>query len=141
MSDIEHVPAPAVSATPVVHSPQLLIPSTPALDKRTYASTMSYVGITRRTTAWVRKVGGSSPVAAVAAWTAAAIFLAAMYVVLVFWYFVTLVIFGWLMIPFRMIRRSHRKQEHLQQAQLATMQQMMVAQQQAMINNTNNAGR
>ncbi len=108
------------------------IPTAPALDKRTYSATLSYVGITRRTTAWVRKVA-TTPALAVLAWTVAVCFLAAMYVFLVLWYFITLVIFGWLMIPFRLVRRSHRKQEHLQRAQLATMQQMMVTQQQAMI--------
>lgn len=51
------------------------------------------------------------------------------------WYFFTLVIFGWFMIPFRLIRRGSRKQEHLQRAQLATMQAMMIQQQQAMIQN------
>jgi hypothetical protein len=55
-----------------------------------------------------------------------------MYIFLVFYYFVTLIIFGWFMVPFRLVRRSHRKQEHLQQAQLATMQAMMVSQQAAL---------
>jgi hypothetical protein len=36
------------------------------------------------------------------------------------------------MIPFRLVRRSHREQEHLQAAQLAAMQQVMI-QQQAML--------
>ena len=132
-------PIETVAGVPVAqldqHSqPAVYIPNAPAMDKRTYASAMSYVGITRRTTAWVKKVG-TSPIAASLAWTAAVCFLAGMYVFLLFWYFVTLVIFGWLMIPFRIVRRSHRKQEHLQQTQLATMQAMLVQQQQQMIQN------
>ena len=133
MTAIEPV-APSVVPFSEHSEPRLVLPTTPALEKRTYASSMSYVGITRRTTAWVRKVG-TSPVTASLAWSAAAVFLMTMYVVLAFYYFVTLVIFGWLMIPFRIVRRSHRKKEHLQQTQLATMQAMMVQQQQQMINN------
>jgi hypothetical protein len=134
-------PLPPPSVVPTVfYAPprptQLLLPTTPALKKRTYASPMSYVGATRRTTAWVRKVGASSPVAAVFAWVAAIVWLSLMWVVILpIYLFMTLVIFGWFMIPFRLIRRSSRKQAHLQQVQLATMQQMMVQQQQAMIQN------
>jgi uncharacterized membrane-anchored protein YhcB (DUF1043 family) len=43
------------------------------------------------------------------------------------WYGVALLLFG--VIPYRFMRRSARKQEHLQQVQLATMQAMMVNQQ------------
>jgi hypothetical protein len=42
---------------------------------------------------------------------------------------VALLLFGVFMIPYRFMRRSARKQEHLQQVQLATMQAMMVNQQ------------
>jgi hypothetical protein len=112
-----------------LRAPVALLPQAPILAKQTYASPMSYVGITRRTTAWVRRVGTSNPAAAAAAWFAALIFLGGMYSVLVLWYFVTVVIFGWLLVPFRIIRRSHRRQEHLQRQQLATMQAMLVQQQ------------
>jgi Flp pilus assembly protein TadB len=106
------------------------LPTTPVLDKRTYASPMSYVGATRRTTAWAKKVGASSSVAAVVSWTVAVTWLAAMWViVLPVYLFFTFFIFGWLMIPFRLFRRSSRKQQHLQELQLATMQQMLVQQQ------------
>lgn len=120
---------------PNYSQPPTAIPQAPALQRRTYASPMSFVGITRRTLAWVNKVGGSSPVAAIAAWSAAALFLPTMYVFLVCWYIVVFGLFGLLMIPWRIIRRGHRKQEHYQQAQLATMQMMMVNQQQAMLHN------
>jgi hypothetical protein len=112
--------------------PPNLIPSTPMVEKRTYAAAMSYVGFTRRVTAWIRKVG-TTPLSASLAWSAGALAIAAMwFVILPAYYFVTLVIFGWLMIPFRLVRRSHRKQEHLQQQQLATMQALLVNQQAAL---------
>jgi hypothetical protein len=129
------------SAVPVTHSsktfsePIQYVPQAPILDKTTYASPMSYVGSGRRTTAWIRKVG-KTPVAASLAWSVGVVWIAAMWlVVLPVYYFFTLIIFGWLMIPFRLVRRSHRKQEHLQKAQLATMQAMMVQQQQALMQN------
>ena len=115
-------------------NPRLVVPEAPIIEKRTYASAMSYVGSLRRATAWVRRVG-TTPVTASLAWSVAGTFVALMWIlVLPIWYFVTLFVFGWLMIPFRLVRRSHRKQEHLQQAQLATMQAMLV-QQQAMLFN------
>jgi len=124
-------PAPAPSQM----SNHGLFPTSPVLEKRTYSSTMSYVGMTRRTTAWVRKTGSSSAVAATVAWSAASLFLLLMYVVLVAWYLVVFVLFGFFTFPFRIIRRGQRKREHLQQTQLATMQTMLVQQQQAMLRN------
>ena len=126
---------PLEVAHPTVSTPTVVVPQAPMLDKRTYASAMSYVGSFRRATAWVRKVG-TTPLKAVLAWSLAYTFVALMWLlVLPVWYFVTLIVFGWLMIPFRLVRRSHRKQEHLQQAQLATMQAIMVQQQQVVAQN------
>ncbi|HZC52499.1 MAG TPA: hypothetical protein VE441_08390 [Mycobacterium sp.] len=39
-------------------------------------------------------------------------------------------LFGWLLLPFRLVRRSHSKREALQKQQLATMQAMLIQQQQ-----------
>jgi len=115
-------------------SPAALIPEVPMMSKQTYASPMSYVGSSRRATAFVRRVG-TSPIRASLAWTAAALFVGLMwFAVLPVWYFVTIILFGWFMIPFRLVRRSHRKQEHIQKTQLATMQAMMIQQQQALKN-------
>lgn len=118
-----------------VGMPGTLIPETPMMGKQTYASPMSYVGITRRGTAWVRRTGGGVWWKAALAVTVLLVFLAVMYAVLLVWYFVIFVLFGVFTFPFRMIRRSHRKQEHLQRQQLATMQAMMVQQQQALAQN------
>jgi len=115
-------------------TPAALIPEVPMMSKQTYASPMSYVGSARRGTAFVRRVG-TTPIRASLAWSAAGTFIAVMWLaVLPVWYFFTIILFGWFMIPFRLVRRSHRKQEHIQKTQLATMQAMMIQQQQALKN-------
>jgi hypothetical protein len=55
-----------------------------------------------------------------------------MWTVITVWYGITIGLFGIFMIPFRLIRRGHRKQVHLQEQQLATMQAMMIQQQRAL---------
>ncbi len=93
---------------------------------------MSYVGSARRATAWARGIGSSAANVALAilAWSLAVIFIVLMwFAVLPVWYFFTLVIFGWFLIPFRLIMRRQRRQQHLNEVQLATMQAMMVQQQ------------
>jgi hypothetical protein len=131
---------PPASSPPAAQQPQQsyppnLIPENPAFTKQTYASPMSYIGSGRRTTAWIRKFG-TTPAKAFFGWTFGVIWVATMWlIILPAWYFVTLVLFGVFMIPYRLVRRSHRKQEHMQRTQLATMQAMLVQQQQALINN------
>jgi len=107
------------------------VPSTPILEKQTYASPMSFIGITRRGTAWVRRVGTNRWKAALATMALLA-FLAVMYGVIAVWYVIIFGLFGVYTIPYRLVRRSHRKQEHLQKAQLATMQAMLIKQQEAL---------
>jgi hypothetical protein len=127
------VAQPPLPATQQPSGP--LFPTAPVIQKKTYSSAMSYVGTTRRTVAWVKRVGTRSSVAAVAAWTAGVLFLIFMYVFLLGWYFVVFVLFGVFTFPFRLIRRGQRKEHHLQETQLATMQAMLVQQQQALIQN------
>lgn len=111
-----------------------IVPDMPIMRKQTYSSTMSYVGVTRRSTAWLRSFG-TTPWKTGLGVLALVVFLAGMYAFLVVWYFVIFFIFGFLTFPFRLIRRSHRKQEHLQKQQLATMQAMLIQQQQALQQN------
>lgn len=111
-----------------------IIPDTPIMRKQTYASPMSYVGITRRGTAWVRRVGDNQWKTGFAV-IGLILFLAVMYTVVTGWYLVIFGIFGLFTFPYRLVRRSHRKQEHLQKQQLATMQAMMIQQQQALQQN------
>ncbi|MDQ4107006.1 MAG: hypothetical protein M3157_07550 [Actinomycetota bacterium] len=115
-----------------------LVPSTPISAKKTYASPMSYVGSFRRVTAWIRSFGDTPP-KAVAAWALGIAAITIMWAFVTAWYVVTVFIFGFFMIPFRLIRRGHRKQVHLQEQQLATMQAMMINQQQALARNDANA--
>jgi hypothetical protein len=115
-----------------------LVPTTPITTRKTYASPMSYVGSLRRVTAWIRSFGDTPP-KAVAAWLLGIAAITTMWAVVTAWYAVTVVLFGFLMIPFRLIRRGHRKQLHLQEQQLATMQAMMVNQQQTLARNDANA--
>ena len=107
-----------------------VVPSTPVLQKRSYSSSMSYVGITRRTVAWAKRASGSAALA-VLMWTLATLFLAVMYVFLIVWYFMVFVLFGIFTFPFRLMRRSQRKREHLAETQLATMQAMLKQQNQS----------
>jgi Flp pilus assembly protein TadB len=108
-----------------------LVPSTPIVEKRTYASAMSYVGSARRISAWIKGFG-SSPGKAVAAWILGIPAILLMWTVVTAWYFITVFLFGIFLIPFRLIRRGNRKQIHLQEQQLATMQTMMIQQQQSL---------
>ncbi len=131
-------PTPASMPPASMPPPGPLFPKQPVLEKKTYASPLSFVGATRRTTAWVRKVS-TSTLKAFLAWTAAVLWLLIMYAFLVCWYVVVLGIFGVFTFPYRLHRRSQRKSEHLQATQLATMQTMLVQQQQAMISNQQTA--
>lgn len=96
----------------------------PILRSKTYSSPLSYVGITRRSTAWVRRVSISKPRLTFAI-AAVIVFLALMYAFLLVWYVVVFGVFGIFAFPYRFMRRSSRKQEHLQREQLATMQAML----------------
>lgn len=126
-----NLPAEPEKKLPAEPSAAGIIPDVPIMRKQTYASPMSYVGITRRGTAFVRRVGDNRWKTGLAV-IAVGLFLAAMYVVLLGWYFVIFVLFGVFTFPYRLVRRSHRKQEHMQKQQLATMQAMLIQQQQAL---------
>jgi hypothetical protein len=111
----------------------LVIPQAPSVVKRSYASPLSFIGATRRAFAWVRKVG-STPVKAYLAWTAVALYLVLMYSFLVVYYTVVFGLFGVFMFPYRLVRRSHRKAQHLQEVQLAATQALLVQQSQIIAN-------
>jgi cyanate permease len=61
-------------------------------------------------------------------WTAVALGLIIVWALLVCWYVVIFGLFGIFTFPYRLIRRSQRKSQHVQRAQLATMQAMMAGQ-------------
>jgi hypothetical protein len=87
---------------------------------------MSFVGSLRRGLDWAARVSKESPALAPVGWTFGILYIATMWLfVLPFWYFFAIGIFGWLLIPFRLFRRSSRKSQHLQATQLATMQALL----------------
>jgi Flp pilus assembly protein TadB len=119
---------------------QLVMPDEPILKKQTYASPLSFIGGTRRASAFARKHADTG-------WKwvfvgiGLLIYLPALWAFLVVWYFIVFVLFGVFTFPYRFMRRSQRKQEHLQRQQLATMQTMLVHQQQVMLDNQEAARR
>jgi uncharacterized membrane protein len=142
-SGLDMVPAgPAPPPTPPRSSTQAwgagsqppgpVVPQTPILAKETYAAPLSYIGSTRRIASWIKRAGAGSPIAAGFAWSGGVVAILLTWVFVTIWYMITLLLFGVFMFPYRLIRRSHRKQEHMQRVQLATMQAMMVNQQRAL---------
>lgn len=103
---------------------RLGLPTEPAMKSQSYASPLSYVGSTRRIVAWARKAGVRNPGIAVLVWTAAVLAMLSTWVFLLFWYFVIFGLFGIFVFPFRAIRRSQRKSQHVQRQTLATQQAM-----------------
>jgi type II secretory pathway pseudopilin PulG len=123
----------AYTATGYQDPERLGLPTDPVMKSKSYASPMSYVGSTRRIVAWASKLAKRSPAYAFLGWAAAVVAMLFMWSFLLVWYFIVFGLFGLLMIPWRLIRRSQRKNLHVQQTSLATQQamlQQMAAQQQ-----------
>lgn len=124
----------AYSASGYQDPARLGLPVDPVLKSQTYASPMSYIGSTRRILAWAKKAAVRNAGVKVLVWIVAVSALLLMWTFLVIWYFVVFGLFGVFVFPFRMIRRSQRKSQHVQQQSLATQQamyQQMVSMQQA----------
>lgn len=113
----------------------LVVPQTPILAKQTYASPLSFVGSTRRIVAKVKKVSAAGPAIAFLAWTGAVLALILTWTFVLVWTLIVFYLFGFLTFPYRLVRRSQRKQAQVQRAQLATMQAMMINQQRALNQN------
>jgi fatty acid desaturase len=107
------------------------MPDKPIIARQTYAAPLSFIGSTRRAIAWVRRVGTTRSAAGLAT-LLVLILLPAAWLVIAAWYVVIFGLFGVFTFPYRLIRRSQRKSLHSQQAQLATMQVMLLNQQQAL---------
>jgi membrane protein insertase Oxa1/YidC/SpoIIIJ len=126
----------AYQATGYQDPERLGLPTEPVIKSQTYASPMSYVGSTRRIVGWASKTSKRSPAYAVLAWTLGVIALLFMWSFLLVWYFVVFFLFGIFVIPYRLMRRSQRKNLHVQKTTLATQQamlQQMAQQQQQMM--------
>lgn len=95
---------------------------------RTSSTFLSFVGVTRRASAWLRGSQGHGLVRFLILWPLVGMYLFLMYALIIFWYACVVVPFFFLVIPWRVLRRGQRQRKHLQDAQLATLQQ--IAQQQ-----------
>ena len=109
-------------------TPGSLMPEQPIMRKQSYASPFSFVGSTRREVSWARRHS--------TAWWKTMLATLALVVMLpvtwawdALWFVVVVLLFGVFTFPYRLMRRSQRKQEAYQKQQLATMQAMLVNQQ------------
>ena len=126
----------AYAATGYQDPSRLGLPTDPVMKSKTYASPMSYVGSTRRIVSWASGVQKRATALAVLVWTAAVFAMLLIWTFLIFWYFVVFFLFGIFAFPYRLMRRSQRKNLHVQQTALATQQamlQQMAFQQQQMM--------
>lgn len=125
----------AYSATGYGDPRWLGLPTEPVMKSKTYASPMSYVGSTRRIAAWAKEASVRSAALAVLVWVVAIFAMVFMWMFLMLWYLVVFGLFGVFVFPFRAVRRSQRKSQHVQRQALATQQamyQQMMSQQPAM---------
>ena len=104
-----------------------VVPEKPIMAKQSYASPLSFVGSTRREIAWAKRHS--------TAWWTTTLVILALVVMLpltwaldLIWFVVVTLLFGVFTFPYRLMRRSQRKQEAYQRQQLATMQAMMINQ-------------
>lgn len=140
---------PSVSPPPATGSPPQSwnAPRTPRLDNQnqSYASALSFVGSTRRITAWTERHTENVGTAANAGiWTGAIALMLITWVIVIVWYALLLlplivcltIPLLWPFVPFtlavfgfRSHRRSQRKAQYTSEIQLATMQAMLANQQ------------
>jgi hypothetical protein len=117
----------------VAYAPAPALPRMPVVKSKSYAAPLSYVGSARRIgTAINRASSGNVPVA-IALWTLGLMAIAFAWTFVTFWYVVIFGLFGIFTFPFRLMRRSQRKSQHLQQVSLATQQAMLLQQQQMLL--------
>lgn len=115
----------AYSATGYRDPERLGLPTEPVIKSQSYASPMSYVGSTRRIAAWAKKAGVRNAGIAVVVWIVAVLAMLCTWAFLLFWYSIIFGLFGVFVLPFRAIRRSQRKSQHIQRQTLATQQAML----------------
>ena len=111
---------------------RLGLPTTPVLKSQTYAAPLSFIGSFRRIAAWASKFAKRSPARAALGWTLGVIAILLTWAFVACWYFVVFGLFGIFVIPYRLVRRSSRKTQHIQETALAT-QQAMLQQQQVLL--------
>lgn len=129
----------AYAATGYQDPSRLGMPTTPVIESRTYAAPLSFVGSTRRIIHWSRGALRRSPHLRVLLWVVTVLALLVSWALVTCWYLVVFGLFGIVMIPYRLIRRSQRKSLHVQQTALAT-QQAMFQQMSAMMEQNQRRG-
>jgi hypothetical protein len=124
------VPAPAAMRSagfPVAP----MLPQMPVVKGKSYAAPLSFVGSTRRIGALIARLANGNAGIAVALWlTLGWTAISAAWAFIACWYVVIFGLFGIFTFPYRLVRRSQRKSQHLQQVTLATQQAMLLQQQQ-----------
>ena len=123
------VHGPADTATGYQDPERLGLPTEPVLKSKTYSAPLSYIGSFRRIIPWASKLAKRSPLYAAFGWTLAVISLVLVWVFVTFWYLFVFGLFGIFVIPYRLVRRSNRKSQHIQATALATQQAMLQQQQ------------
>jgi len=111
---------------------RLGLPTTPVLKSQTYAAPLSFIGSFRRIAAWASRLAKRSPAHAALGWTLGVIAILLTWAFVACWYFVVFGLFGIFVIPYRLVRRSSRRTQHIQATALAT-QQAMLQQQQVLL--------
>lgn len=122
----------AYSAAGYQDPARLGLPTEPVLKSKTYSAPLSYIGSFRRIVPWASKFAKRSPLHAALGWTLGIISLVLVWAFVTVWYFFVFGLFGIFVIPYRLVRRSSRKTQHIQATALAT-QQAMFQQQQALL--------
>jgi hypothetical protein len=101
------------------------LPSDPALKSISYAAPLSFVGSARRIFGWASGMAKRTGAPAVLLWAMATVATAVAWMFVLGWYVVIFGLFGIFTLPYRLVRRSQRKNLHVQRTSLATQQAML----------------
>jgi Flp pilus assembly protein TadB len=87
----------------------------------TYSAAFSFIGATKRIIGYFgfgkpRQTHG--PLVEPVRWAGVSVTLLLAWVLVLAWYVIAFGLLGWFVVPWRMVRRNHRRQRHLQEQQL-----------------------
>lgn len=122
-----YIPEQRVAPSPYVAGPMPpagFLPPPPELRGKSYAAALSFVGSARRLGAVANRAGRTHPALGVAAWVFVGLAIGTVWTFVALWYLVIFGFFGVFTFPFRLMRRSSRKQTRLAQQSLAMQQHM-----------------
>ena len=127
---LAETPPAAVAPVTVGYAPAPVLPQVPVVKGKSYASPLSFIGSARRIGAAINRISNGNVPLAVFLWVLGVTAIAVAWTFVAAWYVVIFGLFGIFTFPFRLMRRSQRKSQHLQQVSLATQQAMLLQQQQ-----------